>query len=316
MEAFVKRKKDILVSDAGRKQGGTIVSAAGKRKKGPVKESIATLSKALFERKGGVSPVSRKDSANERVPGFDNSERQGKTAGSGKNSPAERSPDLSAGFVRRSGKRNGISGLAFSESDNSPALGPRYFFHSDVPEDYQDTYMGALVRDPEWIFVYWEVSESTMSEIKNKAGVQDFLSAKKILRLIDVTDIDYDGSNAGSYTDVQIDQNSNSWYARAPEPGRTYVVECGFLTASGRFFVAVRSNRVSVPRTGVSTSTDKEWLDANTNQLIRASSGGFDRPLGSSERRPAMPKAGETGELFRWANGSGSGMGGAWGSSR
>ena len=192
-------------------------------------------------------------------------------------------------------------------SEKSPLAGPKYFFHTDIPDVYNDTYMRALPRDPEWIFVYWEISESSRNALKGKMGEAAYHSSKKLLRLYDVTDRNYDGSNAQSYTDIEINDYANNWYIHVPEPGKTYLVECGFLTSEGRFFLAVRSNAVKVPHFGLSAKKDGEW--AGTDELLRMSSAGLRRGLGASEKRFGALAEREEGS-FGLASGSGSGSGG------
>ncbi len=195
-------------------------------------------------------------------------------------------------------------------STKSPEAGPRYFFHADIPDSYNDTYMRAMPRDPEWLFAYWELTESFLNSLKSKMGNAAFEKAKKILRLCDVTDIDYNGSNAQRYTDIEINDYANNWYVRVPEQGRAYVIECGFLTLDGKFYLAVRSNVITIPRFGLSPIQDEEWTTASTDELIRMSADGLNRPLGASEKRfGAAAKQPENMEnMFGRAAGSGSGM--------
>jgi hypothetical protein len=188
--------------------------------------------------------------------------------------------------------------------------GPKYFFHADIPDSYNDTYMRAMTRDPEWLFVYWEISEAFRNSLKSKMGDAAFESAKKLLRLCDVTDIDYNGTNAQHYVDIEINDYANNWYIHVPESGRAYVVEYGFLTSDGKFFLAVRSNVVNVPHFGLSPIQDEEWATASTDELIRMSADGLKRPLGASEKHfgagDERPENAES--LFGLGAGSGSGM--------
>ncbi len=201
-------------------------------------------------------------------------------------------------------------------SPQSPLTGPKYFFQTDVPDSYNDTYMRAMPRDPEWLFVYWEISESSRESLKRKMGDAAFQTSKKLLRICDVTDIDYNGSNAQRYTDIEINDYANNWYVHVPESGRAYVVECGFLTSDGKFYLAVRSNVVNVPHYGLSSVRDGEWNSMNTDELLRMSAAGLKRGLGASEQRFGVTaENAETPEsIFGLAAGSGSGMFGAPGS--
>jgi uncharacterized protein len=195
-------------------------------------------------------------------------------------------------------------------SPRSPMAGPKYFFHADIPDSYNDTYMRAMTRDPEWLFVYWEISEAFRNSLKSKMGDAAFESAKKLLRLCDVTDIDYNGTNAQHYVDIEINDYANNWYVHVPESGRAYVVECGLLTSDGKFFLAVRSNVVNVPHFGLSPIQDEEWTTASTDELIRMSADGLNRPLGASEKRFGVGAEApeKVASIFGLGSGSGSGM--------
>jgi hypothetical protein len=208
-------------------------------------------------------------------------------------------------------KKNKIeANRSFFLSPKTSITGPKYFFHTDIPDTYNETYMRAIPRDPEWLFVYWEISGPSMNDLKRKMGDTEFGSSKKLLRLCDVTGIHYNGSNAGRYTDIEINNIANNWYVKVPETGRAYVVECGFLTSHGRFFLAVRSNVVNVPRFGLSPVLDQEWTTASSDKLIRMSADGFKRNLGASEKRfGVVPGEVEKQErFFALSGGSGSGM--------
>jgi hypothetical protein len=187
--------------------------------------------------------------------------------------------------------------------------GPKYFFETDIPDSYNETYMRALPRDPQWLFAYWEISESKRNELRANMGESAFSSAKRIVRLIDVTDINYDGANAERYVDIEINGFANNWYVQVPESGRSYVLELGFLSTTGKFYCATRSNIISVPRMGVSPLQDEEWATVSTDELIRMSSDAMRSGMGSSERRFAAAETlvGHAGFLGNLGSGSGSG---------
>ncbi len=212
---------------------------------------------------------------------------------------------------RAVGMQKQMNGAAYSPAkvQKSHISGPRYFFNTDIPDSYNETYMRAMPRDPQWLFAYWEISESTRKELQAKMGESAFAAAKRILRLIDVTDMSYDGSNAQRYVDIEINEFANNWYAQVPESGRSYVLELGFLSTTGRFYCAARSNGISVPRMGVSPVQDEEWATVSTDELIRMSSDAMGSGMGSSERRFAAAETlvGHAGLLGNLGSGSGSG---------
>ncbi len=179
------------------------------------------------------------------------------------------------------GKKSIVSAVL---QGKTPLLGPKYFFSNDIPDRYNETYMRALPRDPFWIFAFWEFTPQTIKGIQTVLGEQVFASAKWILRVSDITDIEFDGNNAWRFVDLDIPFNADNWYVKVWEPGRLYLIQVGLMLPTGTFFEALRSNQVAMPRTGVSAITDEEWTTADTEELIRLSTQSLRRSIGASER--------------------------------
>ncbi len=165
-----------------------------------------------------------------------------------------------------------------------PHAGPKYFFSTDIPDHYNETYMRAMPRDPVWIFAYWEISQDSIGGLKVSMG-DGFAGARWVLRVSDVTGIDYNGENAWRTMDIDISFNASSWYIKVWEPGRDYLIQGGLLTRDLAFFEAVRSNAIRMPRAGVSTITDAEWSMAGSNALLMMyAAGSMKSSIGASER--------------------------------
>lgn len=129
----------------------------------------------------------------------------------------------------------------------------------EIPGNYGDNRIVLMVRDPEWLFVYWELQGKFVDDVRSAMGSMAY-SAKTVLRVYDVTDIIFNGNNAHKYFDIEITGGARSWYIKAGESNRSFCVDMGFLTSSGTFFVIVRSNVVKTPRVGVSEIIDEEWM--------------------------------------------------------
>ncbi len=127
---------------------------------------------------------------------------------------------------------------------------------TDLPTSYGDTKIVLLPRDPWWCFVYWEVGNDTLQEIKNLYGE----NLQYVLRVYDVTNVvNFDGKNANKYFDIFINLEAKNWYINLPEQNRSWCVDLGAKTPDGRFILISRSNIVVMPRFGVSTITDEQW---------------------------------------------------------
>jgi hypothetical protein len=142
-----------------------------------------------------------------------------------------------------------------------------YRLDTDLPESYNRTYLRAMPKDPNWLFVYWEISEETIETQRNKMGIEQFEAAEPVLRLLDITDIDYNGTNAWKYFDTHVHYYANNRYLKVPEPGRTYIIEYGNITPEGTFIKVTQSNVLKTPRDNYSEIIDEEWATADTEEL-------------------------------------------------
>jgi len=129
----------------------------------------------------------------------------------------------------------------------------------ELPERYGQDKIVLQVRDPWWIHAYWEINDSTYERLKNEFK-DEFYRAKQILRIYDVSQIIFDGTNTHSFFDIQINEHSNNWYIDTGGPGKSWCVDLGLLLTDGRFIMIVRSNTVFTPIEGPSWITDEEWM--------------------------------------------------------
>ncbi|MCX5698877.1 MAG: DUF4912 domain-containing protein [Candidatus Omnitrophica bacterium] len=129
----------------------------------------------------------------------------------------------------------------------------------ELPSFYGQDKIILQVRDSRWLHAYWELRDQTLEGLKSKLG-NDFYRAEKVLRVYDVTNIIFNGSNANRFFDIQINDFANSWYVDTAGPGRAWCVDLGLMLADGRFITILRSNVVQTPLDGPSWVTDEEWM--------------------------------------------------------
>lgn len=135
---------------------------------------------------------------------------------------------------------------------------PKTFPH-ELPVGYGVDKMVLLVRDPWWLYAYWEIKQGTVERLKSELK-DEFYRAKRILRVYDVTNITFNGSNANRYFDIPIHEFANNWYIDAGGPGKSWCVDLGLKLSNGRFITVLRSNVVQTPLDGPSGITDEEWM--------------------------------------------------------
>ena len=79
-----------------------------------------------------------------------------------------------------------------------------------------------LPRDPDWAYVFWQISEDDRDKAKS-------LGANKLcLRLYDVTGVNDGEINQGTLREIAVDSYSTEWYLPIPVPDRDYKVELGY----------------------------------------------------------------------------------------
>ncbi|MCI0527477.1 MAG: DUF4912 domain-containing protein, partial [Nitrospira sp.] len=132
--------------------------------------------------------------------------------------------------------------------------------YQELPESYGVTELFLLTVDPFWIFSYWEVTPQAISDLMNRLGPRASRGGY-VLRIYDVTAIEFNGSNAHSSFDLPVDLWVRSWYINLWSSEKSLVSDLGYLLPNGQFFLLVRSNVVQTPRAGVSIFTEARWSE-------------------------------------------------------
>jgi uncharacterized protein len=159
------------------------------------------------------------------------------------------------------------------------------------PPGYGDNKIVILVRDPWWIFAYWEIRRDKEEEITRSIRSDGDDPAKSVLRVYDVTGINFNGRNARSYFDIDLKGCANNWYINVGSPDRSWLVDIGILTKNGKFYCLARSNIVRTPPYGMSDQLDAEWMMPEDEYWkMFGISGGFGIGKGSLEIRELFKK--------------------------
>ena len=84
------------------------------------------------------------------------------------------------------------------------------------------TNLAFIPRDPEWAYVFWQISENDRDKAQS-------LGANKLcLRLYDVTGSSDGNVNQGTLREIAVDSYSTEWYLPIPVADRDYKVELGY----------------------------------------------------------------------------------------
>jgi len=144
-----------------------------------------------------------------------------------------------------------------------------------IPTGYGDDHIVLMVKDPWWIYAYWEIQQGTERAARAQLLPHEAADLKTVLRVYDVTGVDFPAQSAHRSVDIALSGLAMSWYIETNAPGRSFIVEIGLLANNGRFILLARSNRVTAPRFGPSEIIDEAWMTTDEQfwQLFGAAAG-------------------------------------------
>ena len=179
----------------------------------------------------------------------------------------------------------------FTESEQIDRGQIDTFDASEIPLGYGDDKIVLMVRDPYWLYSYWEVTAGKKEEIRQTVGDHEYNGGKMVLRIYDVTDVRFDGTNSHHFFDIHVGDFAQNWYINAPGANRAYIADLGYLTRSGQFVLIARSNCVTTPRDTFSDVVDEEWMIVEDDflEMFRLS-GGYADAGKASEFAGPTPK--------------------------
>ncbi len=152
----------------------------------------------------------------------------------------------------------------------APAPLPPYIDRGpELPASYNGDKLEAMVRDPNWIYAYWDLNEDSRAKFSHLA-----IGGAWVLRVHNLT--------VPNHVDIPILLEGGNWYL--PVVADTeYQVEMGVLDAEGDFHAAVTSRRVKTPPVGISDVADEKWmvLEEELARLMELSGAVSERFAGS-----------------------------------
>jgi len=126
-----------------------------------------------------------------------------------------------------------------------------------IPTGYGDHRIVLMVKDPWWLYAYWELDPSQERQVRSRVVPDEIGGMQSILRVYHVTGRRFPEESANASFDIALSGLANNWYIQVDAPGHDFVVEIGLLTTRGRFLLLARSNRVTTPRIGPSELIDE-----------------------------------------------------------
>lgn len=142
------------------------------------------------------------------------------------------------------------------ESEKNLELQQRYIpdevdIVRELPDRYNETKLTLMMRDPEWCFFYWDISDYDIS--------YHSLKGRRIsVRIFHV--FGYDITNGEIHRELDVNAIYGDRYINLAMPHAYFIGELGYYDENNRFIVLARSNMIYAPRDSISNIYDEEWM--------------------------------------------------------
>ncbi|MBM4117414.1 DUF4912 domain-containing protein [bacterium] len=137
-------------------------------------------------------------------------------------------------------------------ADDPGAMRDPSWYAPPLAERYGIDRLTLMVRDPHWLFCYWELRPELLAAVRAEFPGPSW-TVLRILHL-DEAEAVYD-----TWT-IDIGGDAVSWYVNTGRPGARFRAELGLTDADGRYRLLVASNTVTAPMDAPSARWDEEWV--------------------------------------------------------
>ncbi|MGB7566110.1 MAG: DUF4912 domain-containing protein [Prochlorococcaceae cyanobacterium] len=130
------------------------------------------------------------------------------------------------------------------EQPSEPSAASLFTIEADLPpapRPAAGTKVVFLPRDPQWAYVFWEISEA------DRQGALASGATQLALRLADVTGLANGATHPHTMQEVPVDAHSTEWYLPVPLSDRDYRVELGYRQPAGGWVSLATSAVARVP---------------------------------------------------------------------
>jgi len=179
--------------------------------------------------------------------------------------------------------------IEVSKFYEGPNVQPQQLEANALPATYNRNVLVMMARDPYWCYTYWDLTPDHVESSRQK--LRDSSSARMVLRIYDITGLDFNGLNARRQWDIDLVGYCNNWYVHLGVSDCDYLAEIGWIDRFGNFVALARSNNVHTPRDRMSDVIDEEWLTVEEDfQKLYHLSGGMTYNRSSGEITELLAK--------------------------
>lgn len=122
-----------------------------------------------------------------------------------------------------------------------------------LPLSYNDNKIVLLVRDPQCLFAYWEISNDKKQNFINQFGQDSWNNSKPVIKLTN--------SSEKTVKFIEVNDVTSNWYIEAEHANCNYSAEIGRMFNNNSFISLAVSNTAKTPKD--KPSKDKAVVFAN-----------------------------------------------------
>ncbi|MBW4529274.1 MAG: DUF4912 domain-containing protein [Aphanothece saxicola GSE-SYN-MK-01-06B] len=108
-----------------------------------------------------------------------------------------------------------------------------------APRPAAETRVVFLPRDPQWAYVFWDISED------DRTGALHAGASQLCLRVADVTGLAGGSAHPHTLQEVVVDSHATEWYLPVPLSDRDYRVELGYRKGAGGGWISLAYSSVA-----------------------------------------------------------------------
>ncbi|MCP9927261.1 DUF4912 domain-containing protein [Cyanobium sp. CH-040] len=152
--------------------------------------------------------------------------------------------DLGVALYSRKSKEQLVAAIEERQDQetNEPSLQAIEAELEPAPRPQAETSVVFLPRDPQWAYVFWEISDA------DRAAAQAAGASQLCLRVADVTGLPGGSAHPHTLQEVIVDSHATEWYLPVPLSDRDYRVELGYRKGgSGGWMSLAFSSVARVP---------------------------------------------------------------------
>jgi hypothetical protein len=147
--------------------------------------------------------------------------------------------DLGVTLYSRKSKEELVEAISTRQVEGGRSLEEIEAAMDPAPRPAAETRVVFLPRDPQWAYVFWDISEDDRSDALHAGASQ------LCLRVADVTGLAGGSAHPHTLQEVVVDSHATEWYLPVPLSDRDYRVELGYRKGGGGGWISLAFSSVA-----------------------------------------------------------------------